>query len=134
MHVVEHAFGRGQKRPFRRLSTLGRAGFEREANAHNGGRESGDGSVAEVDLQGLPARGESRLSRGDSPLLDNSTSMRIPKEKYTKMEILTIQNVLSRDYHFQKWQLVEVLELQERELNSVAFRSTFSDTVNQLME
>ena len=60
--------------------------------------------------------------------------MHIPKEKYTKMDILAIQNVLSRDYHFLKWHLVEVLELQERELNSVAFKSTFSDSVNQLLE
>ena len=66
--------------------------------------------------------------------MNDYASMHIPKEKYTKMDILAIQNVLSRDYHFLKWHLVEVLELQERELNSVAFKSTFSDSVNQLLE
>ena len=60
--------------------------------------------------------------------------MRIPKEPYKTMDIHSIQNMLSRDYHFLKWHLVEVLELQERELSSVAFKTTFSDSVNQLLE
>ena len=54
----------------------------------------------------------------------------IPKEPYETMDILAIQSLLSQDYHFLKWRLVETLELQERELSSVAFKTTFSDSVN----
>ena len=35
----------------------------------------------------------------------------IKKEKYEKLSVLEIQNRLTRDYHFYKWHLVEVLEI-----------------------
>ena len=35
----------------------------------------------------------------------------IPKEPYETMDILAIQSLLSQDYHFLKWRLVETLEL-----------------------
>ena len=37
--------------------------------------------------------------------------VRLPKEPYEIMDILAIQNLLSQDYHFLKWRLVENLEL-----------------------
>ena len=146
VQVVEHTFAKGQKQPFRRTQTLEQpkvgpaADLLQDLRAHNTDGESAGGSAQEVDLGGLPVlagamgRGESQLSSVEPPPMDDFAAAHIPKQKYTKMEILAIQNVLSRDYHFLKWHLVEVLELQERELNSVAFKSAFSDSVNQLME
>ena len=46
----------------------------------------------------------------------------IKKQAYETMEILEIQNYLSRDYHFFKWYLVEMLEVQEREIASYGFK------------
>ena len=46
------------------------------------------------------------------------------------MQILQIQNYLSRDYHFYKWHLVEILEVQEREIASYGFKKQFSDIIN----
>ena len=54
----------------------------------------------------------------------------IKKKAYEKMEILEIQNYLSRDYHYFKWHLVEVCELQEREIASYGFKKQFSDIIN----
>ena len=48
--------------------------------------------------------------------------MAIKKTTYEAMQILEIQNYLSRDYHFFKWHLVEVLEVQEREIASYGFK------------
>ena len=56
--------------------------------------------------------------------------MAIKKKAYETMKILEIQNYLSRDYHFFKWHLVEVLEVQEREIASYGFKKQFSDIVN----
>ena len=35
----------------------------------------------------------------------------IKKKAYENMQILEIQNYLSRDYHYFKWHLVEILEI-----------------------
>ena len=146
VQVVELAFAKGQRRPLRRTQTYlpGRTGAAMDAHhelrVEDVERESVGGSVQEVELGGLAAlasaagRGGSQLTTFEPSLMHDFTGALIPKQEYTRMEILAIQNVLSRDYHFLKWHLVEELELQERELHSVAFKSTFADSVRQLME
>ena len=56
----------------------------------------------------------------------------IQKDEYEKLKIEEIQNILTRDYHYLKWSLVEMLELQEREVASYGFKKQFSDIVNFL--
>ena len=142
--MVETTFAKGQRRPFRRAQTLGIpqpenqlgdilelnkaesvsaiSGFDREEN-------EGPNAAAES----AHSKYQSQQSYVAKSIEAEIKDVLLPKEPYEIMDILAIQNLLSQDYHFLKWRLVENLELQERELSSVAFKTTFSDSVNQLL-
>ena len=43
--------------------------------------------------------------------VSQSKRFQIKKKAYEKMNLIDIQSYLSRDYHFLKWSLVEILEV-----------------------
>ena len=60
----------------------------------------------------------------------NRRRIAIRKKQYQELSVLEIQTYLTSIYHFYKWLLVEVLELQEREIASYSFKKQLSDIVN----
>jgi len=62
---------------------------------------------------------ESKKHRSQKAELKRTT-LALRKHEYRPMEVLDIQNILARDYHYCKWQLIEVMEIEEREIKSLA--------------
>ena len=56
----------------------------------------------------------------------------IGKKKFKQMKVLEIQDLLSREIHFLKWQLVELLEMEERELVTLSGIKRFSELIEAI--
>jgi hypothetical protein len=62
------------------------------------------------------------------------TKLALRKHEYRPMEVLDIQNILARDYHYSKWQLIELMEIEEREIKSLALQTNFKELICTIYE
>lgn len=57
--------------------------------------------------------------------------LKLKKHDYKELKMIDIKNSLSRDYYYAKWDLIELMELEEKQLKQLTNLHQFKDVINR---